>query len=81
MSTSELRVMTNMRMFGRSALSFDQIDSFPLNPFPGQFALVEGILYIYSKIGVTQTWFPLTNKKKFPCPFSINSRFRMDSVA
>ncbi|RRS09173.1 hypothetical protein EAG18_08615 [Pseudoalteromonas sp. J010] len=75
MSTSELRVMTNMRMFGRSALSFDQIDSFPLNPFPGQFALVEGILYIYSKIGVTQTWFPLTNKKSSHVHFQSTPAF------
>ncbi|TMP46339.1 hypothetical protein CWB96_00025 [Pseudoalteromonas citrea] len=63
MSAHEMRVMTNMRMFGDASFSLDQHEKFPLNPAAGQFALVEGILYIYARLGVVETWFPLTNKK------------------
>jgi hypothetical protein len=61
--TNELRVHTNLRMTGNSALSFDQTSSFPITPQKGQFSLVGGILYIYANLGGVETWFPLTNKK------------------
>lgn len=37
--------------------------SFPLNPRSGQFALVDGVLYIYSTIRTISTWYPLTNRR------------------
>ncbi|MDK1290238.1 hypothetical protein [Pseudoalteromonas umbrosa] len=63
MSAQELIVQTHMRMHKNSALSFDDMSEFPINPYPGQFALVEGILYIYAALGGLETWFPLTNRK------------------
>lgn len=63
MAGQELLVRTHLRMEGGAALSFDNVGSFPLSPNAGQFALVEGILYIYATLGGVNTWFPLTNKK------------------
>lgn len=63
MAAQELLVRTHMRMHGNASLSFDDMTEFPLNPNAGQFALVDGILYIYASLGGVETWFPLTNKK------------------
>ena len=59
----ELLVRTHLRMYGNASLSFDDMTEFPLTPSAGQFALVDGILYIYASLGGVETWFPLTNRK------------------
>jgi hypothetical protein len=48
----------------RGALNFGlEYTDFPPNPKINQFALINGVLYVYSTVQGVQTWFPLNNKK------------------
>ena len=41
------------------------LTAFPDSPRSGQFALVNGALYVYTTIESVQSWYPLTNEKKY----------------
>lgn len=61
-SQNTVSVRSHMRLFGD--LSFDtERGSFPDNPSTNQMSLVDGILYIFSKVNGVRTWYPLTHKK------------------
>lgn len=56
-----MQVLSNLSFDG-SGLVLDFLDDFPSDPFEGKLALVTGVLYIYTRIGVVETWYPLTNR-------------------
>lgn len=61
-NNNTVAVRSHMRLYGD--LSFDNNrGSFPENPTTNQIVLVDGILYIYSRINDVRTWYPLTHKK------------------
>jgi hypothetical protein len=43
----------------------NEVTDYPPNPVNGQIAFVDGVLYIYSTIDGTETWYPLTTKAEY----------------
>ena len=59
-----MNVLTNLKFNGSSAI-LDHTPAFPTTPQDGMLALVNGIVYIYTKLNGMTTWYPLTNEKSY----------------
>lgn len=60
-----MRIFTDMTLKNNKLILANMTDTFEGTPEVGEFAFVSGVLYIYSSIGGTLTWYPLTNKSEY----------------
>jgi len=56
-----MQVLSDLIFKGSGAV-LDHLTEFPSSPQDGQMCLVDGIVYIYTKLGTMTTWYPLSNK-------------------
>lgn len=57
-----MNILTNTKIRSGKFILDIETPEFPQNPTKGELGFVEGVLYIFSEINGSQTWFPLTNK-------------------
>ena len=56
-------VLSNL-LFKNSSMVLHANATFPENPTPGEIALVDGVVYVYTTLDNFRTWYPMTNRKQ-----------------
>lgn len=59
-----MKSFADLSIVGTLALS-QNLTSFPIDPIDGQFALVNGALYVWTTIDGSLAWYPLVNEKAY----------------
>jgi hypothetical protein len=60
-----MKVYTDLGIAQNSFIKFVSREDFPSSPTIGQVAFVENVLYVYTDLGDTPTWFPLSKKNAY----------------